>query len=372
MFLIKLTKSPLLLLSNTKVAQKPDSAIPPEEKRVQLVAANVSAAAAGSATALTTKAKSSNSKLATSNDEEFVPEQEKVINFLNDKSLFEIILYFVGLGIALAFTPCVLPMVPILSSIIVGQGNKATTGKAFGLSLAYTQAMAIPYTILGIAAGAAGSSLSNTLQEPLFIIVAAIIFVLLSLSMFGFYELQLPSGLQNRLNNLSNNQEGGSYFGAAIMGAISALVVSPCVTVPLAGVLPLHCTNCDQVIGGVALYSLALGMGIPLLIVGVGGNKLLPKAGGWMNAVKGAFGVAMLAMALYISKHLIPGPIYLTAWATLLIVSAVFMGALSQVETGCAKILERVRCCISDLRDNSATRRSYGQWSITRTTWKSK
>jgi len=310
---------------------------PPEEKKIQLFAdvVNTDATIGDEAeekiaqSELTQKTESAN---------EFVPEQEKVVNFLSDKSLFEIVLYFVGLGILLAFTPCVLPMVPILSSIIVGQGNKVSSKKAFGLSLAYTQAMAIPYTIMGILVGAAGSSLSNTLQEPMFIIIAAIVFVLLSFSMFGFYELQLPSGLQNKLNKISNSQEGGSYLSAAVMGAISALVVSPCVTVPLAGVLIYIAQTGDVTVGGVALYSLAVGMGIPLLIVGVGGNKLLPKSGNWMNAVKAVFGVVMLAMALYISKHLIPGPIYLSAWAILLVVSAIYMGALSSVETNIAKL----------------------------------
>ena len=323
---------------------------PPEEKRIPLFVDNVSTAAPAnnnpaesasdeSATEAKTATQSTDNATA---EEEFVPEQEKVVNILTDKSLAEIILYFMLLGIALAFTPCVLPMVPILSSIIVGQGKEITTGKAFGLSLTYTQAMAIPYTVIGIIVGAAGEGLSNTFQEPLFIGITATIFVLLSLAMFGFYELQLPQGLQNRLNSFSNNQESGSYIGAGIMGAISALVVSPCVTVPLAGVLIYIAQTGDTVIGGVALYSLALGMGIPLLIVGVGGNKLLPRAGAWMNAVKAAFGVGMLGMALYISKHLIPGPLYLFAWATLLIVTSIYMGALSQVESNGQKLWKGV------------------------------
>lgn len=313
---------------------------PPEEKRVQLFADEI-VTQSSSATPLKAKQELSNSLTQqSSTQQEFVPEQEKVVNFLANKSLFEIIIYFVGLGILLAFTPCVLPMVPILSSIIVGQGNNVSSSKAFGLSLAYTQSMAVPYTLLGILAGAAGSSLSNTLQEPMFIIIAAIIFILLSLSMFGFYELQLPQAFQNKLNQVSNSQQGGSYIGAGIMGAISALVVSPCVTVPLAGVLIYIAQTGDQLIGGVALYSLAVGMGIPLLIVGVGGNKLLPKSGAWMTSVKATFGVLMLAMALYISKHLIPGPIYLLLWSILLIVSAVYMGALSEVNTNVQKLFK--------------------------------
>ncbi len=321
---------------------------PPEEKKIELYADKIVAAGERTTTSAsevetkTSNASRSDSAKTADSEEIFVPEQEKVVNFLSDKSLVEIVMYFVLLGIALAFTPCVLPMVPILSSIIVGQGKEISTGKAFGLSLTYTQAMAIPYTAIGIIVGAAGEGLSNTFQEPLFIGITATIFVLLSLAMFGFYELQLPQGLQNKLNGFSNNQESGSYFGAGIMGAISALVVSPCVTVPLAGVLIYIAQTGDTLIGGVALYSLALGMGIPLLIVGVGGNKLLPRAGAWMNAVKAAFGVGMLGMALYISKHLIPGPLYLFAWAMLLIVTSIYMGALSQVETNAQKLWKGV------------------------------
>ncbi|MET1257299.1 protein-disulfide reductase DsbD [Aliikangiella maris] len=321
---------------------------PPEEKQLKLFAANiVPKVEKGVTTAAVnqTKVEQANSQsvlvkkntLNSENDEVFVPEQEKVVNFLTDKSLIEIIFYFILLGIGLAFTPCVLPMVPILSSIIVGQGKDATTQRSFSLSLVYTQSMAIPYAIMGIIVGMLGGSLSNTLQQPIFILVAAFIFVLLSFSMFGFYELQLPSSLQNKLNQISNSQKGGSYWGAGVMGFLSALVVSPCVTVPLAGVLIYITQTGDSVIGGVALYSLAVGMGIPLLLVGVGGHKLLPKSGQWMNAVKAAFGVGMLGMALYISKHLIPGPIYLLAWSILLIVSSIYLGALSAVTTNIQK-----------------------------------
>ncbi|MDH5433906.1 MAG: protein-disulfide reductase DsbD, partial [Gammaproteobacteria bacterium] len=303
---------------------------PPEEKTITLYADKIVPNAGIENSSIETK-------VAEVAVDEYVPEEKQVENFLSGKSLLEIVIYFVLLGIGLAFTPCVLPMVPILSSIIVGQGENLSRGKAFGLSLTYTQAMAIPYTLMGVFFGAAGESLSNTLQEPLFIGIAAAVFVLLSLAMFGFYELQLPQSWQNKLNNISRNQETGSYIGAGIMGILSALVVSPCVTAPLAGILIYIGQTGNEVTGGVALYSLAVGMGIPLIIVGVGGKEFLPKSGAWMNAIKAGFGVAMLGMALYISKHLIPGSLYLFAWAALLIITSIYMGAFSKVETNAKK-----------------------------------
>lgn len=323
---------------------------PPEEKTIFLTATEVTEKIAGSGTNLNSSS-AQKTPLATSPEvsnsnqakQEFVPKQEELSNFLADKSLLEIVLYMILLGVGLAFTPCVLPMVPILSSIIVGQGENITTKRSFFLSLTYTQAMAIPFAGIGLLVGGATQFFgvdinSNTLQAPWFVIPAAVIFLLLSLSMFGFYELQLPAGMRNKLTNLSNDQEGGTLVGTAIMGVLSALVVSPCVTVPVAGVLLYIAQTGDAVIGGAALYSLAVGMGIPLLIVGVGGGKLLPKAGVWMNAVKAAFGVGMIAMALYITKHLIPETLNLILWSILLIVTATYMGAFSNVESNIAKL----------------------------------
>ncbi len=309
---------------------------PPEEKSYQLKATSIAKSA------LVSQSTQPIDK-PTDNATDFVPEQEKVSNFLSDKSLLEIVLYMVLLGIGLAFTPCVLPMVPILSSIIVGQGKSITTKRSFLLSLTYTQSMAIPFAIIGFVVGSATSLFgvdinSNSLQSAWFVVPAAVVFVLLSLSMFGFYELQLPAGMRNKLTNVSNNQESGTLAGAAGMGVLSALVVSPCVTVPVAGVLLYIAQTGDAVIGGVALYSLAVGMGIPLLLVGVGGGKLLPKAGGWMNSVKAAFGVGMIGMALYITKHLIPETFNMVLWSVLMIVTATYMGALSQVGSNIAKL----------------------------------
>jgi len=331
---------------------------PPEEKKFSLVASTLSAATGAEGDKQTQSASTLENGIpdnlaaelaadklvkAIKTGNEFVPEQEKVSNFLTDKSLIEVMLYMILLGIALAFTPCVLPMVPILSSIIVGQGENITTRKSFLISLTYTQAMAIPFAAIGLFVAGFGQIFGvditpNSLQSPWFVGPAAVIFLLLSLSMFGFYELQLPSGMRNKLSNVSNNQQSGTLVGAGMMGFLSALVVSPCVTVPVAGVLVYIAQTNDAVVGGVALYSLAVGMGIPLLVVGVGGGKLLPKAGGWMNAVKAAFGVGMIAMALYITKHLIPETLNMILWSVLLIVTATYMGALSSVESNAAKL----------------------------------
>lgn len=256
---------------------------------------------------------------------EFVSEQEKLTKHLTEESLMTNFFYFMLLGLALTFTPCVFPMIPIISGIIAGQGDNITTRKAFFLSLTYTQAMAIVYTILGIVVALAGQSISGYFQSPAVVITAAVIFAILSLSMFGFYELQLPSSMQAKLSERSNNQKKGSYFGTAIMGAISALIVSPCVTVPLIAILLIIAKSGDLLLGGVSLYGLGIGMGIPLIIIGVTGGKFLPKAGGWMDGIKAAFGVAMLGVALYLIKHLIPASMYMYGWALLAIIPGYFL-----------------------------------------------
>ena len=255
----------------------------------------------------------------------YVSEQQKLSQQLTTSGLLSNFFSFLLIGIGLAFTPCVFPMMPIISGIIAGQGKDISTRKAFGLSLTYTQAMAIVYTILGIVVALAGQSISGYFQNPVVVITAAIIFVLLSLSMFGFYELQLPSSLQAKLSERSNQQKKGSYIGTAIMGAISAVIVSPCVTVPLIAILLVIAQTGDVVLGAVSLYGLGVGMGIPLIIIGVTGGKLLPKAGPWMDGIKAAFGVAMLGVALYLVKHLLPGYLYMYAWGLLAIIPGYYL-----------------------------------------------
>ncbi|RDX37866.1 protein-disulfide reductase DsbD [Kangiella sp. HD9-110m-PIT-SAG07] len=275
-----------------------------------------------------------------SNGSEYVSEQQKHSDQLLNSNLLSNFFYFLLLGIGLAFTPCVFPMMPIISGIIAGQGDNITTRKAFGLSLTYTQAMAIVYTILGIVVALAGQSISGYFQNPAVVITAAVIFVILSLSMFGFYELQLPASLQAKLSERSNQQKKGSYFGTAIMGAISALIVSPCVTVPLIAILLVIAQSGDVVLGAVSLYGLGVGMGIPLIIIGVTGGKLLPKAGAWMDGIKATFGVAMLGVALYLVKHLIPGYLYMYGWAALAIVPGYYLFANKMPRQGWSNLLK--------------------------------
>jgi thioredoxin:protein disulfide reductase len=243
--------------------------------------------------------------------------------------LTALLLFFVG-GVALAFTPCVLPMVPILSSIIVGESKRITRGRAFTLSLAYVLGMAVTYAAFGMLVGLFGASLNlqAALQAPAVLIFFAAVFVLLSLSMFGFYELRLPHAWQNGLNALGDKVGGGKHLSVVVMGALSALVVSPCISAPLAGALIYLSTTGDAVMGGAALLVLGLGMGVPLLVIGASGGHLLPRAGPWMNAVKAVFGVGLLAVAVWLLERVVPPGMALALWAALAIGSGVYLGAL--------------------------------------------
>ena len=235
---------------------------------------------------------------------------------------------FFGFGLILAFTPCMLPMIPILSGIIVGQGQHATRRHAFGLSLVYVLAMAMTYTLAGVAAGLAGTMLSVYLQNPWVLGGFAGVFVLLSLSMFGFYQLQMPAAIQSRLTAAANHTPGGKLLGVFLMGVLSAVIVGPCVAAPLAGALLYIGQTGDAVVGGVALFSLAIGMGVPLLVFGTTAGTLLPKAGPWMKSVQHFFGVTMLAVAIYLIAPVIPAVAHLLLWAVLLIISAMYLKAV--------------------------------------------
>ena len=238
----------------------------------------------------------------------------------SDQSLTWSLFLFFLLGIGLAFTPCVFPMYPILSGIVIGQGKTISTSKAFSLSFIYVQGMALTYSILGLVVASAGVQFQATLQHPAILITLIALFVLLAVVMFGAYELQMPSSWQEKLNAMSNKQKSGSYIGVFVMGAISGLVASPCTTAPLTGILLFIAQSGDLLLGFTALYALSLGMGIPLILFGITGGKLLPKAGNWMNIVKVTFGFMMLAVALIFVERLqsyVPVLVVDIAWTLL-------------------------------------------------------
>lgn len=255
--------------------------------------------------------------------------QEKIKNLLLHHGLIPIILSFIGFGLLLSFTPCVLPMIPILSGIILGHGHHISTGKAFRLSLVYVLSMSFTYAIAGVLVGYIGGSLQAFLQKPWVLILFSLIFVLLALSLFGFYNIQPPQRLEAYIARITGHQKQGSYIGVIVMGCLGTLIVSPCVTPPLIGALSYISQSGDAFIGGVALFALGIGMGIPLLIIGTTGRKFLPHAGPWMNGVKSFLGVLLLGAAIYILQRILPGAVVLMLWATLLIGCAVYMGALS-------------------------------------------
>lgn len=262
-----------------------------------------------------------------------VTEQDKLARLLTSHPARAIIAFFVA-GLLLAFTPCVFPMVPILSGIIVGQGDRLTAMRAFWLSLIYVLAMAVTYTVAGVLAGLFGQNLQAVFQNPWIISGFVLIFILLALSMFGFYELQLPGRLQTRLTEASNQQQGGQLWGVAVMGFLSALIVGPCVAPPLMAALIVIGSSGDAVLGGAALFSLAMGMGLPLIVFGVSAGKLVPRAGAWMDAVRAVFGVGMLALAIWMLERILPGAMIMLLWGALAIACAIYLGALERVEPG--------------------------------------
>ncbi len=255
-------------------------------------------------------------------------EDSQIAQLFKDGSFWLIVSFFFGAGLLLALTPCVFPMIPILSGIIVGRGHKITRMHAFVLSLAYVLGMAITYAAAGVAAGFSGSLISSALQTPWVLGSFAGVFVLLSLSMFGFYELQLPNSWQSKLSDTSNRLHGGHLSGVFVMGALSAIIMGPCVAAPLAGALLYIGQTHDAVLGGVALFALALGMGAPLLLIGTSAGVLLPKAGAWMDAVKRFFGVLLLALAIWIVQPLLPVGVQMLLWALLLILSSAYLRVL--------------------------------------------
>ncbi len=268
--------------------------------------------------------------------------QGRLGELLGDGQMWLIGLTFFGLGLLLAFTPCVLPMVPILLGLITGQGQSLTTRRAFSLSLVYVLAMAATYTAAGIAAGLLGQNLQMWMQHPAVLIPFAAIMVGLALSMFGLFTVQVPQALQQRLTALSNRQRGGTFGGAATMGLLSALIVGPCLAAPLAGALIYIGQTGDAVLGGWALLTLSLGMGVPLLLAGASAGHLLPRAGPWMAAIKTAFGILLLAVAVWMIGRLVPGWVALVLWGLLAFITAGALGTFTRPAAD-AGILIRLR-----------------------------
>lgn len=244
-----------------------------------------------------------------------ITQQDSLSQMLSNENLLWTLAIFFGLGIGLALTPCVFPMYPILSGIIVGQGQKLSTAKAFTLSMAYVQGMAITYSILGLVVASAGMKYQAALQHPAVLVGLAILFFILSLSMFGLYDLKLPSRFQEKMNSISNNQKGGNLLGVFLMGVISGLVASPCTTAPLSGALVYVAQTGDLLQGFLALYVLSMGMGVPLLIIGTSGGKLLPRAGAWMNIIKTVFGFLLIAVSIVMLGRIWTGLLSDVLWS---------------------------------------------------------
>ncbi len=331
---------PVTLLSTSQGCADAGLCYPPQQARAVLI---VAAAASGPSNPVAGARTDTSSTAANSGTNSSTPldDSSRIARTLKSGNLGWIALLFVGLGLLLAFTPCVLPMLPILSSIIVGQANTPTTrGAGLVLALAYSLGLALVYTLLGIAAGLVGEGLAAMLQTPIVLGVFALLLVVLSLSMFGFYELQVPASVQAKLAQWSGGfgavrqtarADGSRRVGAGrlagvfAMGAISALIVGPCIAAPLAGTLLYISQTRDVLIGGLALFSLAAGMSVPLLLIGLSAGSLLPRAGVWMETVKQFFGVLLLAVALWMITPIVPSWLIMLGWAVLAIVSAMYL-----------------------------------------------
>ncbi len=246
-------------------------------------------------------------------------------DILASENVLWVLMMFFLLGLGLSFTPCVFPMYPILTSIIVGQGNTLSLKKAFLLSFSYVQGMALTYTVLGIVVAFAGLQFQAAFQHPIVLISLSVLFVVLALSMFGIFNLSLPSSWQEKLNSMSNTQKGGSYVGVGVMGVISGLVASPCTTAPLTAALLYIAQTGDVGLGASALYALSLGMGIPLIILGSTGGKLLPKAGAWMNVIKNIFGFILLVVPVVLLQRIIPDIVSEVLWVLLGLIFSTYL-----------------------------------------------
>ncbi len=258
-------------------------------------------------------------------------EQDVITEHLSDDSVLKNILIFFGFGLLLALTPCVFPMIPILSGIIIGQGSNMTSLRSFYISLTYVIAMASTYAVLGVIAGSFELNLQAASQNGWVITAFSAVFVFLAFSMFGFYELQLPSSWHSKHSHASGKL-GGTLPGVAVMGVLSAIIVGPCIAPPLAGALLYISQTSDAVLGGMVLFAMGMGMGVPLIVIGTSEGKLLPKTGVWMESIKHIFGVLMLGVAVWFMERVLPGSLALALWSLLFIVTAIYMGALDRSE----------------------------------------
>lgn len=258
-----------------------------------------------------------------------VSEQARLARIITSSSMGLVIATFFGLGLLLAFTPCVLPMVPILSGIIAGEGDNSSSARGFSLALSYVMGMALVYTAAGVAAAAAGLQLQAIFNQPWVLVLFSSLFIVLALGMFGLFELQMPSAIQSRLATMSGDQKSGTAVGAFVMGALSSLVVTACVAPALIATLTVMAQTGDMVRGGTALFAMSMGMGAPLLLVGAAQGKFLPKAGAWMVAVKNAFGFMMLGLGIWMMSRVLPGEVTLALWGILIFMAGVYLGGLT-------------------------------------------
>ncbi len=256
-----------------------------------------------------------------------INETDSIANSLKEKNLLLVLLTFFGFGLLLSLTPCVFPMIPILSSIIVGasKNETMTASRGFFLSLVYVLSMSVAYTIAGVIAGIFGANLQVALQNPYVLVIFALIFVALAFSMFGYFEIRLPQAIQNRVNKTTDGKEKQGILGIAIMGFLSALIVGPCVAPPLAGALVYIGQTGDAILGGLALFVMSLGMGVPLLLIGLGAGKFMPKPGGWMESITKIFGIVMLGVAIWLLDRVLDATVIIYLWALLLLGSAIYL-----------------------------------------------
>ncbi|MCT7548482.1 protein-disulfide reductase DsbD [Aliarcobacter butzleri] len=256
-----------------------------------------------------------------------INETDSIVNSLKEKNILLVLLTFFGFGLLLSLTPCVFPMIPILSSIIVGasKNETMTASRGFFLSLVYVLSMSVAYTIAGVIAGIFGANLQVALQNPYVLVIFALIFVALAFSMFGYFEIRLPQAIQNRVNKTTDGKEKQGILGIAIMGFLSALIVGPCVAPPLAGALVYIGQTGDAILGGLALFVMSLGMGVPLLLIGLGAGKFMPKPGGWMESITKIFGIVMLGVAIWLLDRVLNATIIIYLWALLLLGSAIYL-----------------------------------------------